>query len=192
MVLTCAVLIGVTIALICGADYGAAALVGAAIVIVTGCVTEKATYRAVSWTTIILVAGAIGISAGFSQSGAGQVVADTAIRLFGSVAKSPYGMCVIIFVLGSLISNVMSDNAAAAILVPIALVVAQEQGVNPLPYVLAAASGVKDAISTPLAVATMTMVQPVGYRFKHYILVGGMINVIMLIGGCIMIGLLYF
>lgn len=192
MVLTCAVLIGVTIALICGADYGAATLVGAAIVIVTGCVTEKAAYRAVSWTTIILVAGAIGISAGFSESGAGQVVADFAIHLFGNVAKSPFGMCVIIFVLGSLISNVMSDNAAAAILVPIALVVAQEQGVNPLPYVLAAASGVKDAISTPLAVATMTMVQPVGYRFKHYILMGGMINVLMLIGGCIMIGLLYF
>lgn len=192
MTVTGCTLIIVTIALIAGMNYGAAALAGAGIVIITGCVSEKEAYSSISWTTIITVAGAIGISAGFVESGAGEFMANQVIQFFGNIGKSPFGMCVVLFFLGTLVSNVMSDNAAAAMTVPIALAVAQGFGCDPLPFVLAAASGVKDAIATPISVATMTMVQPAGYRFKHYFLVGGMVNLVMVVIGCVMIRLIYY
>lgn len=92
----------------------------------------------------------------------------------------------------SLISNVMSDNAAAAIFTPIAIGFALSLHTNPLPFVLAAAYGVKDAIASPLSVATMTMLQPTGYRFKDYVVVGGSINLIMLVVSAIMLKIVYF
>ena len=192
MVMTGLTLVGVTIALIAGNNFGACALVGSAILILTGCLNEKDAYRNVSWSTVIVVAASIGFSAGFNASGAGIVAANFIIRIFGTICKTPFAMCVLMFFIGNLISNVMSDNAAAAMLVPIAIALAKEMGADPLPFALATAYGVKDAIGTPLSVATMTMLQPAGYRFKDYVTVAGVVDLLMVILGCVMLKIVYF
>jgi sodium-dependent dicarboxylate transporter 2/3/5 len=187
-----AVLAFVIILMVMGFNYGAAALIGAGLMIVTGCVGEKEAFKSISWTTIIIVGAAIGFSEGFTKSGAGEIVANFVINIFGGNSDSEWLIAVVLMITGSLISNVMSDNAAAAIITPIAISLGHSMGMDPMIFVLAASSGVKDAISTPIAVAPMTMLQPAGYRFKDYLTVGGLCNLIMLIGSCVTIKIFYF
>lgn len=186
------VTVAVVIALIMGVNSGAAALLGAAILILTGCIDEKAAFRSISWSTIVIVAGAMGFSKGIDASGAGSVIANFIISLFGTVGQSPFGMCVVLFLIGSLLSNIMSDNASVAILIPITLVLAEALQVDATPLVLSAASGVKVALATPISVAPMTVIGVAGYRFKDYFYMGGLVNIVSMFVTCISIWFFYF
>ena len=159
---------------------------------ITGCISEKEAFNSVSWPTIVIVGGAIGLSKGLDVSGAGEQIAQFAITAFGPLGHSPFGLCLILCVLGSLLSNLMSDNATVAILVPLAICLAETLGFSPIPMVLAAASGIKVAVATPISVAPMTMIQIPGYRFKDYFRLGGLINVVSIVVTCFVIKLVYF
>lgn len=192
IIVTAIVLILVTVMMISGINYGASALAGASVLILTGCISEKDALKNISWRTVIIVGGAIGISNGFTASGAGEICAKFLLGLLGDLGNSPFAVCVMLFIAGTLVSNVMSDNAAVAILVPIAIGLAEKLGVAPLPFVFASAFGIKVAVSTPIAVSTMTMLQPAGYRFKDYLCIGGLINLTMMLISCAMLKLIYF
>lgn len=192
MVITALTLAGVVLALVMGVDSGACALIGSAFLIVTGCIDEKTAFRSVSWSTVIIVAGAMGFSKGLEVSGAGEVIARAIIHACGPIGHSPFGLCIVFFVLGSLLSNLMSDNASVAILVPIVIVLAKELNCDAMPMILATASGIKVAVATPISVAPMTMVQVAGYRFKDYLKMGGLVNLISMIVTCFAIKLIYF
>lgn len=189
--LTLAVTLGVVILLVCGADSGFAALAGACALILTRCITEKEAFSSISWSVIIIAAGAIGFSKGMDSSGAGEIIANTVIALFGGFG-SPFVICVVLFVIGSLLSNFMSDNASVAILIPITLAVAQGMKCDATPMVLAAASGIKVALATPISVTPMTMIGVPGYRFKDYLRMGGLVNLISLVVTSVVIYLIYF
>ena len=192
MIFTGAVMIGVIILMICGIHYGAAALIGSALLVLTGCISEKDAFKSINWSTIVIVGGSIGLSKGLEVSGAGMYIADIAINMFGAVSDSPFGLCLILCIMGSLLSNLMSDNATVAILVPISICLAETLGISPIPMVLAAASGIKVAVATPISVAPMTMIQVPGYRFKDYLRLGGVINFVSIIVTCFVIKLVYF
>ncbi|NYB72961.1 SLC13/DASS family transporter [Sedimentibacter hydroxybenzoicus DSM 7310] len=192
MVLTGIVMLVAVMALVMGINYGAVALAGSAILIFAGCISEKEAFDSISWCTIVIVAGAIGVSKGLDSSGAGKLIASFIINLCGPVGQSALGMCVILFIIGSVLSNLMSDNATVALLVPIAIVMAETVGISPIPVVLAAASGIKVAVATPISVAPMTMIQIPGYRFKDYLRIGGLINIVSMIVTCIAIKFVYF
>ena len=190
--LTALVLVGVVIALVCGVNTGAAPLVGCVILLISGCITEKEAYRGISWTTIILIGSTLGFSAGFSNSGAGQVVADAFINISDPLAQSGFGMCCIMFLVASILTNLMSDNATIAILTPISIAVANTLGIDALPIVLCAASGAKVGIATPMSVTPMAMIQVPGYRFKDYLRCGGMVNLICMFTGLISVYFIYY
>ena len=189
--LTLGVTAAVVMLLVCGADTGFAALLGAAVLILTGCESESEAFSSVCWPVVIIAAGAIGFSKGLDSSGAGEIIANAVIGLFGGAA-SPFGMCIALFIIGSLLSNFMSDNASVAILIPIALAVAEGMGCDATPLVLSASSGIKVALATPVSVTPMTMIGAAGYRFKDYLRMGGLVNVISLAVTCAAIHLVYF
>ena len=192
MLITSAVLVAVVAALVLGVNSGTAALLGASILILTGCVEERDAFKSVSWPSVIIVAGAIGFSQGLDASGAGVVISNFIIKICGPIGQSPFGICVILFALGSLLSNMMSDNASVAILIPITLALAQSLTCDPIPMVLACASGIKVAVATPISVVPMTMIQTPGYRFKDYLRVGGLVNLISMLVTCTVIWIVYF
>lgn len=192
MILTAAVWGAVVIALVVGVNSGAVALLGSAILILFGCVGERDAFKSVSWSTVVVVAGAIGISQGLNKSGAGLVIANFILDLFGAQLSSPFALCIIFFLLGSILSNVMSDNATVAILIPITISIAEVLGSNPIPLVLSCCSGIKVAVATPVSVAPMTMIQTPGYRFKDYLRVGGLVNLVSLIVSSVVIYLVYY
>ena len=188
---TLAVTLGVVVLLVCGADSGFAALAGACALILTRCITEKEAFSSISWSVIIIAAGAIGFSKGMDSSGAGEIIANTVINLFGGLS-SPFVICIVLFIIGSLLSNFMSDNASVAILIPITLGVAQGMNCDATPLVLSAASGIKVALATPISVTPMTMIGVPGYRFKDYLRMGGLVNLISLAVTSVSIYLIYF
>lgn len=192
MVITAVVLIGVVTGLLAGMNYGACALCGVVILIFSGCIDESTAYRCISWPTIIIVAGSMGFSKGLEASGAGEIIANTIIELSGPVGQSGLGICMILFLAGSLLSNLMSDNASVAILVPIAIALGRKMGGDVMPLVLAAASGIKVAVATPISVVTMTMVETAGYRFKDYLRMGGLVNIVAMVVTGLVIKFVYF
>jgi len=161
-------------------------------IIFTGCIDEKTAYKSISWPTIIIVAGAMGFSKGLQVSGAGDVIANSIINLCGPIGQSPFGLCIVFFILGSLLSNMLSDNASVSILIPIVIGLAQRLNCDPMPLILATASGIKVAVATPISVTPMTMVQVAGYRFKDYLRMGGLVNLTALLITSIAIYVIYF
>ena len=188
--LTLAVTLAVVVLLVCGADTGFAALIGACVLVLTRCVSEREAFASISWQVIIIAAGAIGFSKGMDASGAGAIIASTVIGLFGD--GSPFVICIALFVIGSLLSNFMSDNASVAVLIPITLAVAQGMNCDATPLVLSAASGIKVALATPISVTPMTMIGVPGYRFKDYLRMGGLVNLISLAVTSAAIYVIYF
>ena len=176
--------------LVCGADTGFAALIGACVLVLTRCVSEREAFASISWQVIIIAAGAIGFSKGMDASGAGAIIANTVVGLFGD--GSPFVICIALFVIGSLLSNFMSDNASVAVLIPITLAVAQGMNCDATPLVLSAASGIKVALATPISVTPMTMIGVPGYRFKDYLRMGGLVNLISLAVTSAAIYVIYF
>ena len=178
--------------MIAGVPYGPVCLAGAVVVILTGCISEKNAMQSVSWSTIIVIAGSLGISSGMSESGAGAIIANFFIDIAGPFGESGIGMCIILFFVGSIISDVMSDNASVAILLPIGAAISEALGINPTPIFLAICSGVKVGLATPICVTPMTMVAVPGYRFVDYLRMGGLVNLICMVVTCAMIGFIYF
>ncbi len=188
---TLGVTLTVVVLLVFGSDMGFAALLGAAALILTRCITEREAFSSISWSVVIIAAGAIGFSKGLDSSGAGAIIANSVMSLFGD-SGSPFVMCVVLFIIGSVLSNFMSDNASVAVLIPITLAVAQGMNCDATPLVLSAASGIKVALATPISVAPMTMIGVPGYRFKDYFRMGGLVNIISLIVTCSAIYIVYF
>lgn len=186
------VLVVVVIALICKVNFGMAALLGASVLILTECIKESEAFKSVSWGTVVIVAGSIGFSAGIQASGAGEVIANFFIHVSGPLGKSGIGLCIVLFIVSSLISDVMSDNATVAIVLPIAMAIATTMSISPVPLFLAACSGTKVGLATPICVAPMTQVGVAGYRFKDYLRMGGLVNLICMIVTCIAIAVIYY
>ena len=178
--------------MIAGVPYGPVCLAGAVVVILTGCISEKNAMQSVSWSTIIVIAGSLGISSGMSESGAGAIIANFFIDIAGPFGESGIGMCIILFFVGSIISDVMSDNASVAILLPIGAAISEALGINPTPIFLAICSGVKVGLAAAICGTPMTMVAVPGYRFVDYLRMGGLVNLICMVVTCAMIGFIYF
>lgn len=144
-----------------------AALVAAAAMVLLKAVTVVQAHRSISWTTLILVGGMIPLSTAIQSSGAADLLAGGIVDVLGEA--SPYlliaGISLVTVILGQLISNM----ATALILAPIAVAVASETGISPIPLLMAVAVSAAASFLTPVATPANTMVMgPGGYRFGDY------------------------
>jgi di/tricarboxylate transporter len=148
-----------------------AGLLAAGAMILLRVLTLDQAYRAISWTTVILVGGMIPLTTAMQQTGAAELVADTLIRVVAGAG--PYalvlGLCVLTAILGQLISN----TATALIMIPIAVSAAGEIGVSARPVLMAVNVMATAAFLTPVATPGNLMVMgPGGYRFGDYAKLG--------------------
>jgi len=144
-----------------------AGLLAAGAIVLTGVLTIPQTYRAISWTTVILIAGMVPLSSAFISTGAAGIVADAVLGVIGS--SSPQlallVLCAITIVLGQFISNV----ATVLIVTPIALAIAQSLELSVQPFMMALTVAGAAAFLTPVATpANLMVLQPGGYRFGDY------------------------
>lgn len=184
--------IAVVVLMVAGYDYGILSILATAIVILTGAISEKEAWKCVSWGTIIVVAGSIGMSSGIRASGAGEVISNFFITISGPLGQSGLGVCIIMFFVSALISSVMSDNATVAIMLPIAASICESMGFSAIPVFLAVCSGTKTGILTPICVTPMTQICAAGYRFKDFVKMGGILTLISMVCCIIMLGVVYY
>lgn len=162
-------------------NAGVVSVIGIIVLILTGCISERAAWKAVDWQNCVLVVGALGFGSAVSKSGAGQIIADKILGLCGSFSDSAYAMCIVFMVVGMIISNFMANNSAAAIVTPIALSLATEMGTSLLPFAIACGIGVNLAIATPVCRTLITITLPAGYTFKTMCSVGVILQIIVTI-----------
>ena len=172
-------------------DLGLIAISGATIVIALGCVDGKQELRNMMWPAIITLGAALAIADGFVQSGAGQVVIDFLVNTFGPAMTNPKVMVALFLLAGWLISMFMSNGSLVSMLASIAVPMAVEYGINPIPIAIACVIGSNLAMATPVATTTITMVQVAGYRFKDYFRLGGLVGMIGIITAWIAIVAIY-
>ena len=148
------------------------AIIGALACVLFGCLSEKKAYQGIDWVTIFLFAGMLPISTALEKTGAGAMIADEVVGLVGD-NPSPYLFMLVLFCLSSGLTQFMSNTAAAALLCPIGISIANKMGCSPYPVLMAIAIAASCAFTTPVATPPNTLVMGPGkFKFVDYIKIG--------------------
>ncbi len=167
-----AVLAGMVILLATGAVPPAVAgLLAATAMILLRVVDVQQAYRAVSWTTVVLVGAMIPLSTALQQTGAADQLAE---RLVDVVGDSPYLLLAGLFLLTAVLGQLISNTATALVVIPIAVSAAAESQVSERPLLMGVCVAASAAFLTPVATPVNLMVMgPGAYRFGDYWKLGG-------------------
>ncbi|WP_426533105.1 SLC13 family permease [Bradyrhizobium sp. McL0615] len=144
-----------------------AGLLAACAMVLLQVLTVEQAYRAINWTTVILVGAMIPLSTAMHNTGAADLMATTLIHLIGDAG--PYALLAGLFVLTAILGQLISNTATALIMIPIAMAAATEMGVSPRPVLMSIAVASAAAFLTPIATPVNLMVMcPGGYVFGDY------------------------
>ena len=155
-----------------GVTLEMAAIIGAIICVLTGCLTEKQAYASIDWVTIFLFAGMMPVSKAMDVTGAGKLIAEWTVGLMGG-APSPLVVTAILFLLSCGLTQFMSNTASAALLCPIGIAISQKLGADPKAVLMAIAVAASCAFASPVGTPPNTLVLgPGGYKFMDYVKAG--------------------
>jgi len=149
-----------------------AAIIGAILAVLTGCLKEKQAYHSIDWVTIFLFAGMMPIAAAMEKSGAGKMIADIVVNAMGG-SPSPMVVTASLFILSCGLTQFMSNTASTALLAPIGISIAKGIGASPHAVLMAIAVAASCAFATPVGTPPNTLVLgPGGYKFMDYVKAG--------------------
>ena len=155
-----------------GVTLEMAAIIGAIICVLTGCLTEKQAYASIDWVTIFLFAGMMPVSKAMDVTGAGKMIADWTVGLMGG-SPSPLVVTAILFLLSCTLTQFMSNTASAALLCPIGIAISKNLGADPKAVLMAIAVAASCAFASPVGTPPNTLVLgPGGYKFMDYVKAG--------------------
>lgn len=169
---------------------GAAALMGAAACVIFRVITLEVAVRSIHLPVCVLLGGLFAITEGFNVSGAGQLVVDFVIGIMGENGSGYLVFAVMMFV-AMVLTNILDNIAAQALLGPICLALALHYGINPKTMVFALLVASNLAFVTPLGTPSVTMTLKAGYKFTDYTAVGGPLCLICYILTIVAIPLIY-
>jgi di/tricarboxylate transporter len=153
-----------------------AALIAAGLMLVCQCTTEAAARRNVDWQVLIVIGAALGIGAALQETGAALRVA---VLLTGLAGSNPWLNLLVIYLVTTMFTELITNNAAAVLLFPIAIAVANSLGVSFVPFVIAVTMAASASFATPVGYQTNLMVYgPGGYRFGDFFRVGAPLNLL--------------
>ena len=155
-----------------GVSLEMAAIIGAIVAVLTGCLTEKQAYASIDWVTIFLFAGMMPVSTAMDKTGAGKMIAEWTVSLMGG-SPSPLVVTAILFILSCGLTQFMSNTASAALLCPIGIAISQQLGADPKAVLMAIAVAASCAFASPVGTPPNTLVLgPGGYKFMDYVKAG--------------------
>jgi len=146
------------------------ALLGGLAMILTGSMTARTAWRSIEWDTVVILGAAVGLSSAVKDTGLSTVIADIFTLIGG---RSPYVALVIVFIGCILMTNIITNAAAASIMFPVALSLSNDLGVSFTPFAIALMLGTSYAFINPAGYQTNLMVQePGNYSFMDFARVG--------------------
>ena len=163
-----AVLVGMIILLATGlVPPAVAGLVAAGAIVLSRILTVEQSYRAIEWTTVILVGALMPLSTAMVETGAAEFMAEGLVGLIGDAG--PTALLAGLFVLTAIMGQLISNTATALIVIPIGVAAATSMGISPRPVLMSTAVAAAAAFLTPIATPTNLMVMsPGGYAFGDY------------------------
>lgn len=156
-----------------------AMLAGALLMVLIGAITMDEAYQAIEWRSIFLIAAMLPVGLALSKTGAASAIGTQLIALLGGLGA--LAIVAGLLVITTLLTQVMSGQATAVILAPIAIQAATSMHADPRAFALAVAYGCSLAFLTPLSHPSNVLVMgPGGYRFADYLRVGALLTVILI------------
>jgi di/tricarboxylate transporter len=144
-----------------------AGLIAAGIVLISGVLTVDGVYKAINWTTVILVGALTPLSIAMQQTGAANMLAEKLVNVVGDAG--PYALLAGLFMFSAVMSQVISNTATSLIVIPISVVTAQQMGISVQPVLMCVGIACAAAFITPVATPTNLMVmEPGAYKFGDY------------------------
>ncbi|MBW9116937.1 SLC13 family permease [Rhizobium cauense] len=144
-----------------------AGLLAAGAIILSGIMSVEQAYRAVGWTTVILVGAMMPLSTAMVETGAAKLMAEHLVGFVGDAG--PIALLAGLFVLTAIMGQLISNTATALIVIPIGVAAATAMGISPRPVLMSTAVAAAGAFLTPIATPTNLMVMaPGGYAFNDY------------------------
>ena len=154
------------------------ALVGVIVMIVTGCLKPGEIYSAVRWDIIFLLAGLFPLGTAMDKSGATPWLASHLVAMGGQF--SGYWLLMFFYLATSILTELLSNNAAVILMIPIAANVATTLELNPLAFMFAVTFAASNSYLTPIGYQTNTMVYgPGGYKFLDFTRIGAPLNLLL-------------
>lgn len=170
----------------------ALALLVALAMVLTGCVTSQQAYDSVQWDIIFLIFGMLAFGMALDQSGAASQLINGVMAVCGGF--SPFVILSIIYLLSSILTELISNNAVAALLTPLVVGIAEKipyegvVGVDPRPFIIALVFGCSASFATPIGYQTNTYVYGAGgYKFGDFLRVGVPLNLTLWVVASILI-----
>lgn len=174
--------IGIAVVMVALATSGVlsmlkAAMLAAIVMIVARCCSIRAARRSIEWEVLIVIATAFGVGRALETTGAAATLAENLIDLARS---NPWVTLAIVYAVTGLFTELITNNAAAVLVFPIALAASRDLGVDFRPFAIAVMMAASASFATPIGYQTNLMVQgPGGYRFRDYLRVGLPLNLLL-------------
>jgi di/tricarboxylate transporter len=164
----------------------AAAATGALAMVLSRCISTDEAYGAIEWNVLFLLAGMLSLGAAMEKTGASTMLAEGMVNAVGGFG--PIALLAAFFGATMLLTEVMSNNATVALLLPIAITTAHSIDANPRTFMFAVVFAASSSFMTPVGYQTNTMIYGPGqYRFVDFVRVGAPLNLIFWILGVLLI-----
>ena len=181
------IFIGLIVAATSGlADIMVCAVTGVFLMVLTGCLKLRDAYRAIRGDVLLLIVGTIALGAAMEKTGSTRFYAEWFLSPFKDT--SPGVVLAGIIVLTSISTQLLSNNATAVLILPIAIATALKLGVNPKPFIVAVCFGASACFASPIGYQTNLLVYgPGNYRFSDYLKLGIPLNILVIVMGSLLI-----
>lgn len=161
--------------------------IGAVVLVITGCMSQKQFYGSISWNSVFLIAGMSTVAKGIQTSGLAEIIANSMIKLVGGTTNELIVIGMLLLVT-SILTNFLSNNAALLLMAPIALGMAETIGIDPRTLIMTVYVGALSSFCTPMATPAISYImEPGGYKIKDLFRIGIVMQVAYFVVGMIVI-----
>jgi di/tricarboxylate transporter len=166
------------------------ALLGMLAMILTGCTTPDEVYQEMDWSVLVLLAAILPLGLAMRNSGTADWLAAQLLDVTRPLGA--HGTLAAFYALTTVLTAIISNNAAAVVAIPVAIAAAGTLGISPMPLIVAVMLAASTDFSTPIGYQTNTFIYgPGGYRFVDFLRVGGPLNVLLLVTAPIVIPIFF-
>lgn len=166
------------------------ALIAATAVVAFGCLDHQEAYQSIRWDILMLIFGMLALGVAMEKTGAAALIVGFLAEL--SSDMGPLALLILIYVVTSFLTEIISNNAAAILVTPLAIGLAQQMGVDPRAFIVAVMFAASASFATPIGYQTNTLVYRAGgYRFADFVRFGLPLNIVMVVVAAVVIPLFW-